>query len=78
MGEVYTCGLILHNMSVVSNDGIEKTEVTYGTKSTTKVIYNFYQMQIKIWIFMQIKHGPLFRSELMYLSWQCKILGKEV
>ena len=31
MGEVYTCVSILHNMSVLSNDGIEKTEVMYGT-----------------------------------------------
>ena len=39
--EIYTHVSILHIMSAFSNGGIEKTEVTYGTENTTKVILEF-------------------------------------
>ncbi len=71
--DVNTYLSILQIMSAFSNGETEITEVTYGTENTSKIILEFLSRANKIWIFMQIISGPLFRWDLMNLSEQCKI-----
>lgn len=68
--DVYTYASILQIMPGFPNDGIEKTEVMYGTENTTKVILEFLSRANKnldiyadnTWPFVSMGNGVFKRA----------------